>query len=100
MSRMSICGPDERVMQLRLSLCPLQTRCDEPPRYQKYDCPNDCADETSAFASFIPSDRLAEICCCKSPNDSEQSRENKSFRFITCCQDERISRLPPPKIQL
>ena len=48
-------------------LRPPKTRCDEPPHCQNYDRANDCPNETSVLASFIPPDRLAKVRCNESP---------------------------------
>ena len=51
------------------SLGSLDTRRDKRPHYQDYECTNDRSNEPSAFASLIPPDRLAKICCYKSSNN-------------------------------
>jgi hypothetical protein len=62
-------------------LRPLKPWCDNPPNYQDYDRADDCSDETRAFASVIPPDRLAKVCCYKSSNNPEQGRQNKPLRL-------------------
>jgi hypothetical protein len=66
----------------RFGLCPLKTRCDHSPHYEDYDRANNCPNETSALASLIPPDRLAEVCCYKSSNNPEQGSQNKPLRLV------------------
>src|SRR6516164_1360619 len=63
-------------------LRPLKTRCNQSPHYRNYDCANDCADETSTFASLIPSNRLATVCCYKGSNNPEQGCQNKPLWLV------------------
>jgi len=54
-------------------LRPLKPWCDTPPSYQDYDRADDCSDETRAFASVIPPDRLTKVCWYKSSDNPEQA---------------------------
>src|SRR5215472_803991 len=60
----------------------LKTSCDHPPHYQHYDRAYDCADETSALASLVPADSLAEVGCYKSSNNPQQGCQNKPLGFV------------------
>ena|SRR6516164_4796434 len=59
-----------------------QARRDRPPHNQDYDRAHDRADQTGAFASFVPPDRLAKVCRNEGSDNSEQRRQNKAGRLI------------------
>src|SRR5437764_13475447 len=61
---------------------PLKPRCDESPHKQDYYCANDCTDEPSALAGFVPPDRLAKVGCNKSSNNPEHGRQDEPCGLI------------------
>src|SRR6516225_332080 len=71
-----------RQENLRLASGLLNTRCDYPPYYQDDDCADDCADKPSAFASFVPPDRLAKVRRDEGSDNAEHARQYKNRRFI------------------